>query len=334
LRRAVTILLAGLLACSALPVGALLVFAPDGSLLGATPAYLDEAPFASYLVPGLVLALLVGGSALAACVLAITRSRAAPLAAALCGTIVVAWIAVQLALITFVSPLHVITLGLGVGLAALGDVGAAELWLRWVMANAAGEVLGLGAVALGALLLGPHPAALVLLGSLAGLVVGAAQARVLRRALPALRARRWILATVLGAAVGCMAGLLPRVLLTCACDRPALGPAGQILTAMVVGALAGPALAVFQLLELRRHVRHAGWWLPANAVAWGAAMPFVLVAVGRGGSGEGWASAGALLLAAGIIAGAVTGLVLLAVLARPRSPSLQVEAEGAHAAVP
>lgn len=45
-------------------------------------------------------------------------------------------------------------------------------------------------------------------GVLEGLVLGAAQAHVLRGVLPALSVRRWVGATAIGAAVGWMIGLL------------------------------------------------------------------------------------------------------------------------------
>jgi hypothetical protein len=76
----------------------------------------------------------------------------------------------------------------------------AILWLRWVLANAIGEAVGLSAVLLiGFGVLGPRlagligvwPAALglvagVLLGIFEGIVVGAAQGAVLRSRLPQL----------------------------------------------------------------------------------------------------------------------------------------------------
>ena len=83
------------------------------------------------------------------------------------------------------------------------------LWLRWTGANAAGELVGLGGVALAIALLAPHlgdlpgpltSLGIVLLGLFEGVVVGAAQWWVLRRRLPALRARAWIAASAASSA--------------------------------------------------------------------------------------------------------------------------------------
>lgn len=53
-------------AVAALVGGTLFVLAPDGSLLMADPAVLAGTPFADWLIPGVLLALLVGGGFLAA----------------------------------------------------------------------------------------------------------------------------------------------------------------------------------------------------------------------------------------------------------------------------
>lgn len=314
-----TIVLTALLAVCAVPVGAMLVAAPDGHLLGAQPAWLAGLPFQSYLLPGLILGGVVGGAALLACVLAARRSRWAALATALCAVILLVWITVQLATVPVRSPLQPIIVVWGSLLVALGASGTSTFWLGWVAANATAELVGLGVVALGAAgLAGTRffAPALIVLGGLEGLVVGAAQAQLLRRRWPALRPSRWIRATVLGAVVAWVLGLLPSLLL----DEGSAGAAPpawlQVVLASGLGLVAGPILAAFQVRELRRHVARAGWWLPANAVAWAAAMPVVFQAAGSGRRVAGLA----LLLAAGAIAGAVHGLVLVALLTagRPR----------------
>lgn len=48
---------------------------------------------------------------------------------------------------------------------------------------------------------------------------------------------------------------------------------------MLLGAVAGPVLALFQWRELRHHLAGAGGWMAANAAAWALAMPLVFLAV-------------------------------------------------------
>lgn len=110
------------IAATAVGGGATLVL---GSLLSfeseAIPptSYLAGSPFTSYLVPGLVLALVVGGIHLAAFLLLVQRNPWRLLAAAIAGYALVIWIAVQMTIIPF-SMLQVAYLA--AGLAELGLV--------------------------------------------------------------------------------------------------------------------------------------------------------------------------------------------------------------------
>lgn len=69
--------------------------------LGLDDADLDGSPFSSYLLPGLALALLVGGSAVAATWLLIRRDPAAPFAAAAAGAAMMIFELVQMVYIPF-----------------------------------------------------------------------------------------------------------------------------------------------------------------------------------------------------------------------------------------
>lgn len=96
--------------------GAVLVV---GSLvdLGASPiavpdSYLAGTPFGSALVPGLALAIVVGGTHAAAFVMVARRTRWAMLASAVAGFGVLVWIFVQMIYIPF-SPLQAVYFVLG-----------------------------------------------------------------------------------------------------------------------------------------------------------------------------------------------------------------------------
>ena len=165
-----------------------------------------------------------------------------------------------------------------------------KFWWQWIGANSLAELIGLGTVAiLGFIAITqfgePHglaqslsyAALFVFLGAFEGLVVGIAQARILRRRLPSLQS--WVRATVIGAIVAWALGMMPSTIMsinpTTASDPPPEISEGLVLLlAAGLGFITGPILALFQWFRLRKYVRHrAAWWLPANAVAWMLGMP-------------------------------------------------------------
>jgi hypothetical protein len=212
----------------------------------------------------------------------------------------------------------------------------------WTLANAWSESLGLGSTfvlgrALGPAFEGPPDPALVVSGALAavglgalleGVLVGAAQARVLKLRLPRLSSARWTWATAVGAGLAWLLGMLPGTVLALAADPsqaaspPAEAPASaQYALALLLGAATGPVLGLGQWLVLRRHVRRAGRWVGANALAWALGMLVIFVGMDR----LPWESGGIRLVAgiylvcgtAGAVAGAVHGRVLLHLLRDP-----------------
>ena len=93
-------------------------------------AWLDGTPFGSYTLPGLILGIVVGGSALVAALLVLRRHPFGVLAALCAGLIQVGWIVGEVVLVG-TSPgvmltLQVLYAALGAALAVL----AANLWLR------------------------------------------------------------------------------------------------------------------------------------------------------------------------------------------------------------
>lgn len=218
---------------------------------------------------------------------------------------------------------------------------ANKFWWHWIVANSLAEFLGLGSIAAAGFVvvtqLGePHGlfAALrfalifILLGAFEGLVVGLAQAKVLQQRLPMLRG--WIRATVVGAVLAWTLGMLPSTLMSItaansAAPPPAISEGLRLLFAAGLGLITGPVLAFFQWRRLRVYITaRAGWWLPANALAWALGMPVIFagahisaittnpvyLAVGVGLS----------LLLAGALVGAVHGRVLVWMLGDAISP--------------
>lgn len=107
--------------------------------------------------------------------------------------------------------------------------------------------------------------ALLVAGAVEGAVLGAGQARVLRRAVPELAVGDWVAATA-GAAAFCYAlGLLPSL----AADVWATwSPAVLAVVTGVLGLALLAAMGTAQWWVLRRHVPRAGLWIPATALAW------------------------------------------------------------------
>jgi hypothetical protein len=220
-----------------------------------------------------------------------------------------------------------------------------RLYSRWIAANGLAEAAGLGttmilgramAPALGreadvtAILLAA--AAAVILGILLeGVVVGGAQAWVLRGALPDLSAAGWIRATMIGAGLAWLLGMVPSTMAALMVSPPPSGAvpggdfssAAQYGLAVLLGAVTGPVLGLAQWLVLRPHVPRASRWILANAVAWALGMAVIFVGMdqvpwSRGGLGV---VLGVYLVcgAAGLVVGAIHGRVLRDLVREARS---------------
>jgi hypothetical protein len=143
------------------------------------------------------------------------------------------------------------------------------LWPWWVLASAAG--IGFGFVALYAVFFAvkavvPHLNEDRLFGWAFGpllvLSLASAQWLVLRRRVP--RSGLWILATVVGLALGVgvtavVVGLVPSL------TSPG---ADMRLFSLVMLTLLGGGLGLAQLVVLRHHLRMPGLWVAINALAW------------------------------------------------------------------
>lgn len=221
--------------------------------------------------------------------------------------------------------------------APAGDRSYRSLYVRWVGANTLAEFLGLGSsLALGAGLFiagdgEPLATALfyalgiaALSAAIEGTAVGGLQWLVLRRVIPALDGRRYIVATALGAFVAWVLGMVPSTVLSAGAE--AAGDAGsaaafdpslglQMLMAVGMGLALGPFLGVPQWVVLRQHLPRAGWWVAANATAWALGMPMVFLGTSLiAEDSSAWTIAlavGAGVAAAGAVVGLIHGLWLV-----------------------
>jgi hypothetical protein len=87
--------------------------------LGIPLAYLRSTPFTSYVVPGVILGVVVGGSALAATLLLLRHQQGANLMAFGAGAIMAGWIVVEILLLGKLSWLQWFYLAVGVALMGL-----------------------------------------------------------------------------------------------------------------------------------------------------------------------------------------------------------------------
>lgn len=108
------------LVLSAFSGGLTLIASPGGELLGMPLSLLENTPFSSFLVPGIILTLVVGGSALVAGLALWRKAREAYLLCAASGLILVVWITTEVLMIQTFHWLHALYGGLGALLLALG----------------------------------------------------------------------------------------------------------------------------------------------------------------------------------------------------------------------
>lgn len=110
--------------------------------LGMSTSQLDGSPFGSYAVPGLVLAIAVGGATLGAAWAVWNWRRLSAVWSIAAGLVVIGWILGQVAMLGYVSLLQPIILALGLTIAVLG-------WHLLVEGRAEGDGLTIRQVAKG-----------------------------------------------------------------------------------------------------------------------------------------------------------------------------------------
>jgi hypothetical protein len=157
------------------------------------------------------------------------------------------------------------------------------------------------------------------MGAGSGAILGVAQWLVLRRYLQ--RAWTWILACIVGEAVGTIAAwAIMRGLAVPALAWAQAGlHSGEVVFGGAYGVTLYGVIGIAQWLTLRRQVRRAGWWIVASVALGIFANPLI--------SGSGWTSVGTIL---GFL---VPGLVLV-LLIGPRRPACALPAEGSPGDVP
>ena len=159
--------------------------------------------------------------------------------------------------------------------------GGSSLWLRWLGVVSAGELAGFGVpafVGLWAQGMGPARQVLALMaaGMVEGMVLGLAQALVLRRQLRGFRTAAWISATGGAAALAWLLGMLPSATHAV---WSAWAPGWVVLAAATLGVLLLLSIGMAQAFVLPAGTPHVHAWVGWTALGWCTGLAvFLLVA--------------------------------------------------------
>jgi len=210
-----------------------------------------------------------------------------------------------------------------------------RLWLRWIAANALGEMFGLGLTfAITASFFasqgGPQTVGGILLAFAVAVVSGAVEATLvglvqwfaMHAWFPAVSRLAWWRGTLVGALIAYVLGYLPSTLMdlgagAASASAPAASEPPQWVTLLLaagLGLVGGAVLSFAQGLALRGRARRVGTWIPANMLAWMLGMPIIFWGVDLAFKlPAAWQSVllmAAILLLAGAVVGTVHGWFL------------------------
>jgi len=114
---------------TAIPSGLILLYVPDGSTLNLSTGLLEQTPFKDFRIPGLILAILVGGCNLIALFLQMKKSKRQYNWSRAGCAILSGWIITQMILIGTFHWLHVVYLFAGVFILLI----AYQLKGKWIV---------------------------------------------------------------------------------------------------------------------------------------------------------------------------------------------------------
>lgn len=274
------VLLMAFAALSAWAGGSMLVLALGPSVTAPPLSLLRYTPFSSFLVPGLLLAVVVGGTNLVGAYLMLTRSRASIDAALLAGGALSVWIFAEAAMFRSVHGLHIACGALGLAICTLAILKA---WSspnprhQYVVVVTAAEATGFMAPALvGITTAVAHwqstwqAVAVSAAGLLEGAVLGLGQGSVLP-----VGGRRIAFALLTAAGAGLVWTVAMTTRLLIGGETPVWL---QVTAGVTLGVVGLSAMGLLQWLELRRHVAGARGWIGWTALAWSVALPFSFAA--------------------------------------------------------
>lgn len=264
-------------ALSALGGGIALVVAREGSDALPPLSVLKFTPFESFLLPGLVLIVFVGGTSVAAALAVWRRLSIAIDLALLAGGVLTFWIASETAMLREVHGLQIAYGALGLAILALGvraGLRSGEARHRWVILVTAAETVGYLLPSTVGVLAHRAEASVGMLSVnviAAGLGEGACLGLGQAWAMPlAVNRARYALHTSLAAGLVWSASMLAIWLFS----NDAVGGGAKMAAGALFAVCALSAIGTMQWLLLRRHAEKAGRWIAWTALAWTLALPW------------------------------------------------------------
>lgn len=118
--RITTLVLLIFTALNASVAGVLFIIDPSGQMMGMTVAYIKDSPFATFLIPGIVLLLVNGVLNFMVSFFLIGNRPFYAVMVIIQGVLLSGWIVVQVILVDDISPLHIIMFSIGVVLTLSG----------------------------------------------------------------------------------------------------------------------------------------------------------------------------------------------------------------------
>lgn len=108
------LILISFITLTAVPGGLLMMYESNGSALGLSTSLLARTPFDDFFIPGLLLALIVGGSSLVSLFLVMNQSTSAYRIAMASGVILVIWVLGEFILVPYYHWLQGLYLAAGI----------------------------------------------------------------------------------------------------------------------------------------------------------------------------------------------------------------------------
>lgn len=120
--RIIAIVLLAVVGLNAAVAGILFIAEPSGAAMGMSTGYLKQAPFRSYLIPGIILLMTQGVSALLVMIGILRRYNRAGLLVMAQGALLAGWIVIQMIMVRDMNGLQVAMLLTGMLLMILGGM--------------------------------------------------------------------------------------------------------------------------------------------------------------------------------------------------------------------
>ena len=176
------------------------------------------------------------------------------------------------------------------------STGNKNLWIRWVLNCAFGELSGIGVA--GAIAYFVNTAvgepqtfyqkmgvlfAMLVAGAIEGSLLGYFQWRILREKFTRLPRKEWMLYTITIAVLGWLLGMLPSLFISTGNNTSPESTSGPdfsnpwifAILSFSAGLLLGAMFGLFQWFSLKKYCHHSHKWIIANAIGWAFGLGWI-----------------------------------------------------------